>query len=680
MVTAGIKKNEQPSTGMAEIHQVIIGLIEGRKWSITKGHKQEAGLLNQLFTQADKGVASDNLDFKASDEKDYDDNSFQQHSNPTSPGGQSRDAHGISKKVIQEKFFKFKELIENENKEEAKLLLKDIIILLNTDTGGQTEFLEMLAPLILGPSLYLLYHRLTDKLDKKYPMWATNSKGMDTEKEDSTITLEDFLFQALASIACFRNPDTEDEAGSKPVGEDNLKKYAKVSKRSKVMIVGTHRDEVSDEEFVKHDELLQGKITNTDYEDIVEFASEDHLILDINNFNGGEKDRKHFHDALLRVIYGSFAEVEIPAAWLMLSLYIRIMERRIMTLKELEALAGEIQISPEELQVALWFFHRIMGLFLYYPELEELKDVVICDVRVVFDSITELIKNTFVFDKVGKPAAEKFKATAQFTTKDLETAIDKNQRTSSTEDNSLIPLPKLVKLLEYLNIMTTLSPSSGRENMTYFMLCVLRSSLAKELTVLGQAFSDPASLMIRYECGYVPLGVFIGMITNLVSQTQKELRYWKLIEEGMMRNRVEFRVCKGADLVTLISRPRCIEIVVTKKSQTSTESLCTRVRSVMESTLSEVTSSMNYDFNMAYNFAFECPVHGGRDHLAILSSETDSYMTCSQDRKQESPLPLKWQHRVWFNCKSILHIIMVFQFIHFLFFSDTRQCGNISYR
>ncbi len=52
-----------------------------------------------------------------------------------------------------------------------------------------------------------------------------------------------------------------------------------------------------------------------------------------------------------------------------------------------------------------------------------------------------------------------------------------------------------------------------------------------------------------------------------------------------MRNRFVFRVGKGADLVTLISRPTCIEIVLTKKSQASTEFLCTHVRSVMESTL-----------------------------------------------------------------------------------------------
>ncbi len=117
------------------------------------------------------------------------------------------------------------------------------------------------------------------------------------------------------------------------------------------------------------------------------------------------------------------------------------------------------------------------------------------------------------------------------------------------------------------------------------MHCVLRNAIARELTVLGQA-SDPASLMIRYKCGYVPLKVFSGMITDLVSQTQKELKYWRLRDKVMMRNRVEFRVGEGDDLVTLISLPTCIEIVLTQKSRFSIESLCAQVHSVMESTLS----------------------------------------------------------------------------------------------
>ncbi len=55
--------------------------------------------------------------------------------------------------------------------------------------------------------------------------------------------------------------------------------------------------------------------------DIVQFASEGQPVLDVNNYDGGEEDRSHFRNVLKDV---SFAEVEIPAAWLMLSLYVRI--------------------------------------------------------------------------------------------------------------------------------------------------------------------------------------------------------------------------------------------------------------------------------------------------------------------------------------------------------------------
>ncbi len=533
MVTAKMGKSE-PSTGMAKIYQVIVGLIEEGRWSITRDHQKEAGLLNKLFSYADKGAASSDIDFNASKEKDVNPSisfqeamrkkwpdfkgSFKKLLNFTPPENSPPSMH--SKREIREKFLKFKELMSTQKWEEAELLLEDTIIFLNSDTGGQAEFVEMLAPLVLGPSLYLVYHRLTDKLDKEYPMWSTNEEGMDSEKEDSTITVEDFLFQALASIACFRNPDT-DEASSEAVSEDTLKKYAKVSKKSKAIIVGTHRDEVSDEDLKERNELLGGKIKDTDFydEDIVKFVSEGQPVLDVNNYDGGEEDRSRFRNVLRKVIDGSFAEVEIPASWLMLSLYVRMMGSRIMTLKELEALAEEIEISPKELQVALWFFHRIVGLFLYYPELEELKDVVICDVRVVFDSITELIKNTFVFDKVGQRAAEKFRNSAQFSRRDLEKATQMSTA-SATSEETLLPLEMLVKLLEHLNILTTLtvasevSPSSSNVSLsldsTYFMPSILRSVKTSEL-IVEPSPSDPASLMIRYKCGYVPpWGYFVA--------------------------------------------------------------------------------------------------------------------------------------------------------------------------
>ena len=92
--------------------------------------------------------------------------------------------------------------------------LDNIVLLINTDTGGQAEFLEMHAALVTGPSLYLLFWKLIDQFDKEYKMHYTNDKGVSTEEEDSTTTVEEVLFQALASIACFSSTfDSKDEVG-----------------------------------------------------------------------------------------------------------------------------------------------------------------------------------------------------------------------------------------------------------------------------------------------------------------------------------------------------------------------------------------------------------------------------------------------------------------------------------
>ena len=145
------------------------------------------------------------------------------------------------------------------------------------------------------------------------------------------------------------------------------------------------------------------------------------------------------------------------------------------------------------------------------------------------------------------------------------------------------------------------------------MPCVLRSASASELS-MSLRESDPAPLLLRYDCGYVPLGTFPSMITSLVSQT---LASWKMLEKDLCKNRVQFRLGKYFDTVTLISRPRYLEIAISwrEDSQTPTESLCSHVRDVIKSTLSIVTSCMNDHFSMGYKFSFECPAHPGREHF-----------------------------------------------------------------
>ena len=122
-----------------------------------------------------------------------------------------------------------------------------------------------------------------------------------------------------------------------------------------------------------------------------------------------------------------------------------------MSLEDCERLGGKVGINPSELQDALWFLHRCVGVLLYYPELPALQGTVICDMQVVFDSISNLIRNTFTFAKVGPYVSEKFREKGQFSLKDVQEAM-------SGHTDSLLPLEKLVQLLDYLSALMVIPP------------------------------------------------------------------------------------------------------------------------------------------------------------------------------------------------------------------------------
>ena len=287
-------------------------------------------------------------------------------------------------------------LLKVEDWEKVKYILEDTILLINTDTGGQAEFLDLQASLVQGPSLNLLFSRLVDNLDSLFKIYYTNEEGVSTDEEDSTMTVEEVLFQALSSIACFGNSfdDADTVLPSAEAEASNTRCHLLKHSKSKVMFVGTHRDKVSAQEFQRKDELLQQKLKNTEFydRDIIEYAKPNQLMLAVDNMNGGQDEIDEMRKILERVIQNSFKEIAIPAAWLMLSLHIRSKKCRTMSLAECEKLALKLRIKADELQDALWFLHHHVGVLLYYPEVESLRGTVICDLQVVFDSATNLIQ------------------------------------------------------------------------------------------------------------------------------------------------------------------------------------------------------------------------------------------------------------------------------------------------
>lgn len=718
----------QPSTGLAEAggHVFIrsmstdLGTIQSKVWSILKDFDDEASMLNQFFFQAVNSptqsaptpptlpaLPADPTFSTASPTTTSLRRTYSAHSTsrrrrrtysasvrplPSKPHfpvsgasnipvrstwkkflslfSKGEDGKAPSKKDMEETFSIISDIMKDDQWDKVKYLLDDLILLINTDTGGQAEFLDLQANLVLGPSLNFLYRRLVDDLDRQFETYYTNEEGVSTEKEDSTTTVQEILFQTLSSIACLGRSFC-DGTDSSDITHEKLSGQP----QSKAIFVGTHRDLVTEEEFRRKDQLLQEKIKNTEFynKDIIEFASKDHMMLAVDNMEGDEDEITEIRKLLEKIIERNFPSVPIPAAWLMLSLCIRKLGVRTMSLHGCEELARKLRISSKELQDALWFLHHYIGVILYYPEIESLKGTVICDIQVVFDSASNLIKNTFTFDKVGYKINQEFREKAQFTLKDVKKAF-------SCHTDDLIPLESLVDLLRDRNVLAVIPPAepsieSGDEAVkskktltttfqepTYFMPCILKCARADELIVTGLSDSDPPPLMLRYSCGYFPVGVFPALITNLVSQQRED---WEMISEGLRKNRVQFVVGDSYDTVTLILHPRFLEIAITRKDKFATQprALCAHVRGVIESTLETVTSHLNYHFQMQYKFGFECPIHSisgkSREHICVIAKKSTIYMECLQDLQKKTVVPLESHHMVWFprvisSCKELL--------------------------
>ena len=280
-------------------------------------------------------------------------------------------------------FSSFQQAVANEDWDTVKYVLEDTMYLINTDTGGQTEFLELMSRFILGPALNLIFSRLTDSLEDVYKIYATNDKGDSTKEEVSTVKLEDVIFQALASITCMELPHQPKEGTKEEAATESEDTQVPIT-TSKAMFVGTFRDKVNQKQFATTDQILRKKIERTEFYDkgIVEYASEDQLILALDNKSGGQDEVDMMRKTVESSIKRSFKKIRIPAPWLILSINMRHTKQRTMSLQQCQEIAGKLGISPKSLRKALWFLHYRVGMLLYYPEVEGFENIIILDTQV----------------------------------------------------------------------------------------------------------------------------------------------------------------------------------------------------------------------------------------------------------------------------------------------------------
>ena len=421
----------------------------------------------------------------------------------------------------------FKQAIEEGNWDEVNEDLQNMALLYFHDTGGQSELLEMLPALTIGSALYFFFYRLTDDLDDKFTLCYRQEKGKTSIPVKSTATVGENLISTLSSIYCMSTNDRETSACKSLVSKDECSKQELHSEllnsKAAVYIMGTYKDELRDlchteaeleEKIHEVDEKLKSLIIPTDFykKEIVHYQTGHRLIYPIDNKNADENDALQLQQFVQDKLHKNFKKLRIPARWLAFSLTLRSLKKSVLSLKSCIDLGRLHNMSAEDTKMALSFFHLRAGILMYFQELPELQDIVIVDVQLVFDIVTKLIVNCLELEEdEGSFKADQCRSTGLFDVSHIHAVCRTKQ----------FPQKLLIILLTKLNIISSLPHNSEQ----YLMPCLLSSLTDEELTAMKSEYRNDsiASLLICFNCGFVPVGIFPSLIARLFGLHQSKV-------------------------------------------------------------------------------------------------------------------------------------------------------------
>ncbi|XP_064391903.1 uncharacterized protein LOC135339643 isoform X3 [Halichondria panicea] len=527
------------------------------------------------------------------------------------------------------------------------------------DIGGQPGFLEMLPALSTGPAMYLIFLDLSKELNKPYKIPFSRDDTTITPY-DAIHTVKDTVSQILSSISSIRsNPQvTSSLKTDKVVGlNEKLESFVQVSPLA--ALIGTHKDKLENpkEEIEEKSQDLKDIVRKFSKIIIRPGTTTCSSLFTVDNYTGTElSDIAPLRKLLSEIFQTHFKNTSLPIRpkWLLFGLILR-REYKIATIEDCLELGKKLEMDETETKFCLWYLHDCIGTVMHYTSVSNdkekwLKNRVICSPQVIFDSISQLVVPSLrVLHSEGhviEYEREEFIKKGQYSAEAIEMYCKTAQVSKKLENNELIPAKVLISLLQHLNLLSEIvhkdvnDPSKSR--ITYLMPAILECASKDELTnPPPQDANNPEPLLITFSCGYVPTGAFCGLITRLVSRGPHGILglTWELVEDGVKRNCVSFRVAKSNRL-TLLAHDQCYEIrVVRHPGRMSLHDLCTYVLSVMLYTLKSLYP------HLVPQIAFQCPCPGhksSRDKLCVLTKEIWVQFLC--DSKPITPT--KYQ-QVW---------------------------------
>ena len=459
---------------------------------------------------------------------------------------------------------------------------------------------------------------LQEKLSTEFP------KALESEKEE-------VIKHALASSSVTHSGDQP------KVNTDMLIKV------NQLLISEPFKKEMRDrlgQELKKKNEAISSVTSN--FKDLLFHPDDDQHFIALDNFAGTEADLDPLREHLQKMFNGFFkgAQLRIRPPQLLLGVILR-KEYDIVSMADCIQIGRALNMDQEEVKFSVWYLDRWVGALIYHPEIDDKNDwfkkYIICSPQVVFDSISSLIVETLlefhcperISQELGFTAAEKenWIVKGQFSLAMVKRCLSEENK-EKLKHGKLIPVDMLVKFLEHSNLLSLIAVS--KQETMCFIPAILECASHDELTKSPPPDADtPSPIKITFKTGYVPIGVFCALISRLVSKGSEGILgiEWELVESGIKRNLVSFRVDGKEHSVTLIAHADCYEIRLIRQDRSiSLHDLCSYVLS----TVLYVMKEINDNIRPIIAFDCHCAQHksSNTDKLCCLSPGASVCFKC----------------------------------------------------
>ena len=491
------------------------------------------------------------------------------------------------------------------------------------DSGGQSQFHDILPTFLHHTSVIIYVLKLSETLDEQ-PLDDYYDDGQCVGDSRRAHYQVEQILKGVIQSAYYEKHTEENEKHT-----------------TKVLIVGTHKDQETDKESINlknsklkriFDPVVGSKqlevLCHGDYDDEDIIFPLDAMKRDKESLSTGRDIRKH-------VINKGSKRVKVPISWFLLEEDMRSVgdeeKNGIITISECEKLAEAINVS--RLNIALEYFHYL-NIFLYFPRSFSLSNIIFTDPQIVVTIVSEFVKEAY--KKVTDTEFKDFRKRGEFTKEFVKTKLNKFLvPDAGFEEAEVIELLKITLVVAHIE--------EGR----YFMPCVLPHCSLDEFEKEREMLKvSPVVLKLPGDTNCVPRGFFCALVCGLMQK-------WKLRKKkgqlaSVYKNFIEFTV--EGYRVTVADTFYFVEIHVHGDVLRKT---CKNIFIDVGDALKVVVNTHHYDNTVlsSYSLDFLCLCDIAPVHTA--SAVTELKLNCTMD--DDEVFDLQKKHSVWLSDELYLH-------------------------